>query len=280
MQETGNNLMYELIADPLYELYRTNEYKLSIEVSLDGFSFSVTHPGENKLIALGNFPVTVSSEIFLGRRFNEWYDNQDILKHSYNEIRLLYNSDKFTIIPSEYYMYEKQNEAGNFIFEKKDSYSWRDNYLPYAESNLIFRIPDSFIKVSEQKFPNNKIVHPLTLLIKKTEELSDGDNPLAALLFRKESFSTILYLNGRLQFINNFGYAHANDVVYYLTSLSNKLNISYNNLQILIAGDIASDSEIDYTLKKYFPGTAFLTPGINYNKNIFNVPMHRFLTLC
>lgn len=279
MQETGNNLMYELITDLSYDLYRTHEYKLSIGVSLDGFSFSVIHPGENKLIALGNFPLTVSSEIFLGRRFNEWYDNHDILKRSYSEILLLYNSDKFTIVPGEYYLYDRQNEAGNFIFGKKDGYSWRDNYLPYAESNLIFRIPDSFIEVSEQIFPDIRIVHPLSILIKKAEALSESENPLI-LLFSKENFSVILYLKGKLQFINNFSYAHANDVVYYLTSLSNKLNFSYNNVKILITGDIDHDSEPYNILKEYFPGSAFLIPELSYNKDIFKESMHRFLTLC
>jgi hypothetical protein len=72
--------MNALTTDPAFDINRTEEYKLSIQVSLDGFSFSVVHVHENRLLAFGQFPITVSSESFLGRRFTEWLNEVECCK--------------------------------------------------------------------------------------------------------------------------------------------------------------------------------------------------------
>ncbi|MDD4108576.1 MAG: DUF3822 family protein [Prolixibacteraceae bacterium] len=270
--------MYELITDPSYDLNRPDEYKLSIQVSPDGFSFSLIRINEQKLIALGNFPVTVSSETFLGRRFSDWLESHEILQQPYIERHLLYFTDKFTIVPAEYYIYEKQDEIGSLIFGKHDDYAYRDNYMPETGSNLIFRIPVSFLNVAEQKFPNIRINHPVSILNQKIESFINNFETLLVLLFGKKSFSAIVYTNGKLLLINNYLYSDTNDVVFYIASILNSPGMKQNP-KILVAGEIIPDGKLYDSLKKYFPGTDLFPSEINFDKDIFRESMHRFLTL-
>ena len=43
--------MYDLVNETGFNLEKSQEYILSIQISLDGFSFSVVSPSDNKLLA-------------------------------------------------------------------------------------------------------------------------------------------------------------------------------------------------------------------------------------
>lgn len=269
-----------LITDPDFDIYRTKEYKLSIQISLDGFSFSVIQPSENKLLATCYSPATVSSAKFLGRRVGEWTDSQEILKNNFGETKLLYNSDKFTLAPGVFYDYEKQNNLASFVFGKQTGFESRDNYLEETTANLVFLIPDSLTEVFQTKFPGSAIYHPVSVINRKINKLGKHLQQNIAINFYKNCFHLLLYADGKLQLANHYKFAHPNDVVYYIVNVlkSNRLNIK--NTTLLLSGEILKESELFILIQNFFNNTEFLTPSLKLNSEIFGEQTHLFFTLC
>lgn len=270
--------MDALTTDPEFDFNRTEEYKLSIQVSLDGFYFSVVHLHENRLLAAGQYPITVSSESFLGRRFTEWFNEVELLQKKYSEVQLYYFSEKFSLVPSSLYEFKNQKKVIEAAFGKLNNNSVRDNYLPEDEANLIFTIPDSLKEAFEKTFPGYIIWHPLSILSKKLHQnfLTDQKEILLTLSFQNNFFSLLLFVNKKLQIINNYYFKHSNDVIYYILSVLKSRNINPSKTTLLLAGKINPTSDITPVLSEYFAQTEFLKVSVKHNENIFGPQMHLF----
>ncbi|HDR52106.1 MAG TPA: DUF3822 family protein [Mariniphaga anaerophila] len=271
--------MDSLKTDPKFDINRTEEYKLSIQVSLDGFSFSVIHPGEKQLLALHHSPVPVSSENLLGRRFEEWFGNEGLLKKKFAKIRLHYSSPKITLVPAKFYDYEKQNRLARLVFGNLGVNATRDNYWPGVEGNLVFTIPESLLNVFDQTFPGIVVVHPLSVYNKRIlQGKSEGGNVMA-LYFEKSWFSLMLYEDEQHQVVNSFGTSYPTDVLFYISSVLKQRELSSKNTKLLLAGDVSSDGEIYKMLGQWFNDANFFVPDISYNRELFNESLHRFIPL-
>jgi hypothetical protein len=58
--------MFDFVIDS-FDLEKTNEYILSIQINLDGFSFSIYSPVENKFVGSKVVPLKISNEFILNR---------------------------------------------------------------------------------------------------------------------------------------------------------------------------------------------------------------------
>lgn len=270
--------MIALTTDPEFDFNRTEEYKLSIQVSLDGFSFSVVHLHKNKLLAFGQFPITMSSESFLGRRFTEWFTEVEILQKTYSEVQLYYFSDKFTLVPSSFYEFKHQKKIIEKAFGKLNSNSVRDIYFPEDEANLIFTLPDSLNEAFEQTFPGYIILHPLSILSKKIHQgfIQEENEKLLALSFQNNFFSLLLFVGKKLQISNSFYFKHPNDVVFYTLSVLKSRNISPSKTTLLLSGKMYPESEVTTVLSDYFARTEFMNVSVQYNENIFGQQVQQF----
>src|SRR5680860_695844 len=109
--------MYDLVIDKSFDLKKTNNYILSIQVSLGGFSFSVVQPQNNQLLVLKHTPLKISKEQFLTRRLKEWINSEEILQKNYRNCRLIVFTEKFTLLPEHLFFEEKSREIMQLFYE-------------------------------------------------------------------------------------------------------------------------------------------------------------------
>jgi hypothetical protein len=269
--------MSELIADKAFYINNTKEYILSIQVSLDGFYFSVVY--NNRLLILEEYPVKISSDKFLGRRFNEWLSCTDLFEKSWAEVRIVYLTSKITLVPGEFYNYEKQDEIINLIFDKQTGYITRDNYWPENRCNLIFPVHEDFLKTAGQKFLGNQIIHPATVLNQKIQPYLEDNKTTLSLFFENSHFYQILYCNKELKSVNCYFYNNAEDVLFYVLSVLSSYNIIYSAADLILAGKIELSDEIYKKLNHYTENLSIIKNQINYDPAVFTKPMQRFITL-
>ena len=180
--------MYEVIAEKGFDLNHTKKYKLSIQVSLDGFSFSIIHPGKNRLLALQNYPAKISSEKFLGKRFSEWTGKNQILSKKYAEIKILFYTNKFTLIPAEIYTKKKGDDIFRFIFGNQSAGEIKDCYLENIPGHLYFNIPTDLEQALENTFPGYELLHPIAVLDMKIKSRLKKEKNSLILHFYKNHF--------------------------------------------------------------------------------------------
>ena len=269
--------MSEIITDISFDLTRTKEYILSIQVSQDGFYFSVIH--NNQLLALEKFPVKISADKFLGRRFSEWLSDRDFFEKPFAETRIVYFTGKMTVVPGDFYDYDKQDDIINLIFGKQNGYTSHDNYWTENRCNLVFSVPEQFLKEAGQKFSEFQLIHPATVLNQKIQPYLEDNNVIMALYFDNNSFCHILYSNRELKSVNCYNFTNADDVTFYVLSLLNINNISYKDTEIILAGEIEAYDEIYNKLNRHAGKVSIIKPQVTFDPEIFINPMHRFNTI-
>jgi len=269
--------MSEFIADKAFDLNNTKEYILSIQVSLDGFYFSVVF--NNRLLILEEYSLKISSDKFLGRRFNEWLSCADLFKRPWAGVKIVYLTGKITIVPGDFYDFDKQDEIINLIFNKQAGYITRDNYWPENRCNLIFPVHEDFLETADQKFPGYQIIHPATVLNQKIQPYLEDNKAILSLFFENDLFYQILYCDKELKSVNCYFYNNAEDVIFYVLSVLNSYNITYSNAYLILAGKIEPSDEIYKKLNHYTENISIIKHQINFDPAVFNYPVQRFITL-
>lgn len=271
--------MHELITDPSFDLNRTKEYKLSIQVSLDGFSFSMINIGDNRLIGLKNVPAIISTEKFIARRFGEWIQSEEIFNQEFAEVEIQYSTGNFTAIPPSFYQEKKQNELASMLFEQEMTSQVISNIDETSEFHFLFTLPANLSAEITKKFENFKIVHPATILAQKGLSLFTQHEKGALLYFSKSSFLLLLFSDKKFLLANQYNFSHANDVVYYLMAVLNQFKIKPYDVKLCLAGKITGGNESEKLLRKYFDKTEFWFPENPINNELFKNNLHRFITL-
>lgn len=267
--------MYELIIDEYFDLEKTKEYILSIQVSLGGFSFSVIHPNQNKLLALQHTPTTISNEKFISRRFEEWRESEELLQQSYKETRFIIASEKFTLVPEKFYNPQQKREIINPVTEINAKETIGENKIEGFETRLLYVIPAQLETIMEHP----TFLHPIKLLIENRPEIN-AENGLN-LWFNSGGCYFVLYNSKQIILVNHFKITHENDIIYYVLTTLKQLDVAPNKTELHVAGKMVDKESIISLLKKYFACIELLKPkgDIQINMEIFKQPIHPFIHL-
>ncbi len=244
--------MSELNKDGSFEIEKTKNYILSIQVCLDGFSFLIADPDEKKILAFRNSAIKISNDNLLARHLKEWLESEVLLKNSFKAVRLFFYSDNFTLIPNEYFGRERQKNLTSVLFDKKSSGNFIDNKIENLGITLLFPVSQDIINVFNQFFKNIEIIHPIASILEK------GKGNLSFILSAKSSFYLIVFRNGKLVLASTYQNQHPNDLVYNVLNSFQQLEIARKETELYVSSAIDQKIEIESLLKPYFDNISFL----------------------
>ncbi len=242
--------MSELVSIDSFDIEKTYEYILSIQVSLDGFSFSVLSQHEDKLLAFKSNQLKISSTSLIPRRFDDWLKSEEFLKKPFKKIRVVVFSQKFTLIPEEYFQDGLKQEIPPLLFGEDDEQEIAENVIGELATRLIFALPKGLNKVISEQIGEYEIVHPIKIILSNLPE-TGKENGLI-LLFDAKNFYVVLHGKNKVLLTNSFKMTHVNDVVYYVLTILKQMEISTSKTDIFIIESVNKLSGIEESLKPYF----------------------------
>jgi hypothetical protein len=241
--------MHEFVTDKSFDLEKTFEYILSIQVSLNGFSFSVVCPTENKLLAFNHTPLKISSESLITRRFKDWISSERLFSKTFKKVQLILFSKEFTLVPEKYFNSEVKTEIPNLLFEHKRETEIAENFIIDQKSRIVFTLPKGMNKIITEYFGECEIIHPIKLVANKHSK-TDKKYCLR-LIIETGNFYITLFKEGKIILANNFDYAHTNDLIYYVLTTLKQLSISPKETELVYSGTLENENTLS-TLQKYF----------------------------
>ena len=281
MPETGNSRMSEYQKDNSFDLNNTSAYKLSIQISLDGFSFFILDDNNNRLLAWKKTTVTISNENFISRRFTEWQESEELLKKDFRQVEVMYFSPQFTWVPQNYYQKEKNYRLFETLFPETESQKLIS--VPATDSNdrLLFAVPVDLTDFIKQSFNNLSLNHPVCALLKGLEQAdSELDNCLTVWIGVKD-FYLVVKKNKKVQVINVFSYIAGNDILYYIISALKQLEISPNKSHLFLSGRLDKVGDLIVKINAYFAEVDYLGPNkeLRFNPENVVIPKHQLISL-
>ena len=242
--------MHEFV-DETFQPETTGEKILSIQASLNGFSFSIVCPNQKKLLYFKDRSLKISNANLLARHFESLFAEETILQNNFDKIFLVYHSQNFTLIPEQFYQDNIAQSITSLLFEQNEQASWINNKIAELNGELLFAIPESFQQAINKRLPSAQIIHPLFRIIGQTN--ISVTTPKLLLLFGADHFSLALFSQNELKLINDFSFKHPNDVIYFTLTVLRQFSISAKDITVQFAGNVKAHAGLEDILEKHFP---------------------------
>jgi len=236
-----------------------NVRNLSIQFSLDGFSFCIS----NQQGKIGNltayiFDKKVSTPEELLTQIEQIFKTDAQLQQDFNTILAIHQNDLATLVPNAYF--DKKNLKNYLNFNIKtlstDYISYDDLknieakniYIPYVNiNNYLF-----------QHFGEFEYKHHTTILIDKLLAIAKNKTATSFYVYvAKNNFTIIVIKNNELIFNNTFSFTTKEDFIYYLLFTAEQLQLNPETFLLTFLGAIEKDSEIFNITYQYIRNIEF-----------------------
>jgi hypothetical protein len=116
-------------------------------------------------------------------------------------------------------------------------------------SSLQYRLPVSLLDSLQKVFPSGTVQHTLTGYLQTLAEINQGLSVYAILI--KGQVSLLHFSAHQLQFINSFSFYSADDFIYFVMAFYHTLDLSPENIPLILFGEVLKDSAIYSAANKY-----------------------------
>ena len=262
----------------------SKNYKLSIQLSLDGFSFCIFNEAQNKFLSIESIAIqNVKNLDNFCILFEGFFQKHQWLNISYKRVNILFESSKTTLIPSSLYdEKEKENYTKlNFTFSADQEI--RTDKLVNVDAYKLYVVPKQLTDLLNKLFPDHHLYSHAGVLI---ESLLILNKNLPAhkrcYVNARNSYLDIIIIEGRkLLYYNAFNYKTKEDFIYYLIFVLDQLKLNPEEIELVLSGLIDKNSKLFEMVYKYVRNITFpqLDASHNYSYIFNDIPSHHYSNL-
>lgn len=269
------------LIDPSLKKYKEN-IELSIQVSLDGFSFCIHTSGDEirRAVRHYKFPRAVLQEDIFNHT-DEVLQKDDLLRLPYQKVRVCFLNRKSTIVPEEYTDSNAFKKILQFNQPIDELDEIHHNSVHSCNAKLIFAVPSYFAGLITDKFNEVQFIHQAAPLLRYSMEESIPNKELISIQLNKDFFDIVIIRDGKLKLYNSFLYVNSTDLLYFILYACKQLDIELKNTPILITGEQASNMALIKELRPYLSRQMSLRKPENsiLSDSLAKLDQSRFFTL-
>lgn len=271
------------LIDKAFDNEQTHLYHLSIQISLDGFYFSVLDIARGKYIVLNGHHFFLKRPRLLLKHVSEVIDSEDILNHDFKSIEILYATRKFTLVPQPFYSRGSLDKYLWFNNMQEKGFVTKKNLLPKAACWCIYDIPQNLSEYLSAKFPKATVKHNLFPLVEGAIKRNHTfpERGQVHLNFFRDSFEMVIINGSKLINCNIFHYKNERDILYHVLFTFDQLKLSPERTELILHGQMPQVSPVYHLFKKYVKLTAFdkRDTTYQYSYTFSQLPEHYYSSL-
>ncbi|MFO7940991.1 MAG: DUF3822 family protein [Bacteroidales bacterium] len=248
--------------DETFDYNMTSHYELSIQLSLDGFSFLVYDVTRSKFIACLLHPLNETDREEPSTALKKVLAQSDLTQYAYRQVRVINQTHRYTLIPEAYFSSQRIKECFSFNHKLGDAEELHATELPYYKVVVVHALSSNLTNLLRQYFPTFQIFHQ-TLPFLKRVELANTHEVCLGVNVTSEYMDLALLQgpNKMLKLLKSYPYTTSADVIYWLLSVTQKQKIQFT-LPILFNGDFPNPSYKE-SIKKEFSHAKWLSEQSN-----------------
>ena len=263
------------LVDESFDLNLTKEYILSIQVSLDGFSFSILDSIRKKVICLFHQDTFTSEPAFHLKKLNTIYDELDLLALPYKTTKIYFSApDKTTMVPIAVFNQELAEDLYRLTIHAGRNSKILFSLVPDMASYAIYEVDRAVHALLQEKHPGSVMQNDIVL---SGYGCPPGIRLMKIRILRKQL--VILTLNDQVHFYNSYYYEGENDMLYYILGAIKNMDLKPE--AIILDGMVNKRESIYHRLKQYFEHVDLTenNPRIHYSHLLGHLPDARFINL-
>ncbi len=271
-------MQHLLLVDETFDLNFTPEYYLSIQFSLDGFSFCIRDGLQNKYIYLFHKEFSGNPK-FLHRKLKDIYSEFEILNGDFKRTKLIFSSPgRMMLLPKSFF----EERHGQAICQLNMDLADDEEFccLPVKPFDQVLQMamPRKVKQFVNGKHPGVVIQNELALQLSASARQTSLHPVMNVLLYRNQLTLTLLDQT-TIRFCNSFKYRNDNDLLYYILNVVQSEQV--NELTIQLSGRVNKRSPIYHLLRQYFKDVTIVSPSseVYYSYLFDQLPDARFVNL-
>ena len=273
--------MYEReLFDETLDINSTQNYEISIQVSLDGFSFCLLDILRDRFVMLRDYRLGGKGmsdpsgirKIIVGDEF---------LGREYRKYRILFATGQSTLVPSALFDPALKDHFFTINYTLDDHHTVVNNKISQPDAFLLFDIERDILDTMINAFPEASVSHHVRPLLHSSfANASETSGQYIRLHIEESFFNLIIISGGKLTFFNSFRYRNATDLLYFSMKVLDQHGIGSGN-ELFLSGAVEQGDELCNALRKYVKEIKFegqvTAHSLSY---IFeSVCLHRYINL-
>ncbi len=252
------------------DLSHLDNNHLSIQFSLDGFSFCILDKESNTFCALYdyNFNEVNNSPQKLISNITSIYNSQELLQHKYKSVSVTHINNLYSLVPKplfnedklqDYVSYNNKVYPQDFlVFDEIKKQDIITVFIPYVNINNFLL----------DKFGGFEYRHNATVLIESLMAIYKYSLvPHVFAHIDDDHFELIIIANKKLQLYNTFKFSTREDFIYYVLFTTEQLKLNLEKIEFVMLGNVEKDDMLYSMAYKYIRNVSLLE---NRSKYAFN----------
>jgi hypothetical protein len=254
--------------------------KLSIQFSLDGFSFCITD--ENKITVYFSeysFNKTQDSPKNLLTKIEEIFKKDNSLQQDFISVLVIHQNNLSTLVPNQYFdentlekylNFNIKTLATDFIaFDDLENLKAKNIFVPYVNiNNYLF-----------QNFGEFEYKHHHSILIEKLIKKSTFTDKRMFVNVNTSTFDILVLEGKKLILANSFTHSTKEDFVYYILFTAEQLDLNTEQFQLTLIGNIEEEHDAYKLLYQYIRNINFLESQNLFFKELSQSKHSNFILL-
>jgi len=254
---------------------------LSIQLSLDGFSFCVYNKIQDKIGIFGvyEFDNSSSSPFKQLDCIKELFAQEKVLQLNYKSVFVTHFNNLVTQVPRP--LFNKNNLEQYLQYTVK---MLENDFIAYDELNNseIINVYIPFVNVNNfllDTYESFTYKHSSTVLIENLlNEYKNIETSFCFVNVTGKYFEIVVIQNKKLALYNFFSFTTKEDFIYYILFTAEQLNLNPEEFELILMGDIEKESELYDIVYQYIRNVKFYVPN-NANLQLNEIPSHSNFTL-
>ncbi len=266
--------------DETLDINSTENYELSVQVSINDVSFCILDTLRNKFVLLRSYEPEGTLK-FDHNQLADIINKDDFLTRKYKKVRVITPSPKSTLVPGPLFDDSKKNEYFTFNQIPAEGEIILTSKLKDPDVLILFSLPEGIVNTLNTAFPGSKFMHQLNPLFQYINLNRRSLNSNYIHVHLEGSYlNLIIFDQNTLKFCNTFHYSTISDIQYYILYVLKRMNIGQDET-IYFSGRIIKEKEILSSFSNYLSTIRFAVPEGNYTFSyVFNESeLHKFHTI-
>ncbi len=259
-------------------------YIMSIQTSLDGFSFCILDTILTKFVALEHYNLQdIESSIELCQEIEKIILTHDILPNQFKKVIFLSETEKTTLIPDKLFSQAEMQLYLRFNHPFNEYEHACYDSIHEEKCKNVFALPDCLRYRLETIYPNVVFHHHSSVFIESTLS-SYKDQLIDKQVFvnvRDNVFDLMITDAEKLIFYNAFKFKNVEDYIYFLMNAIEQTGINPLENKVTLFGNIDKVSPLYKIMTSYIKRISFgeRTALYSYSLVLAQVPFHSYYTL-
>lgn len=255
------------------DLNCTENYRLSIQISLNGFSFGIKDDMNNEYLVLKTYLFDNNRSEYLIDNIKLIISTNPLLIKRYKSLNIIIETEKKTIIPKEMFSQENMNESFALSHSINADESlffnlYKDNMV------IVFAINTNLKDFINLHFNKANVISSLNPILHYAINKDDEYYSVIINNVPTSYFDIIITNKEKLILFNTYKYIKEIDIAFYILNSLKNLNIDNKECKLIFSGEFHNDSETSNLLRKYisiFENLSIINPNKELRKNIIDL---------